>query len=287
MRLRQLARKLEVNPDKIVNLLTESGHSLTNEANGKLTAEQVVIVETHFGNTDELNEPLEEVKEEITDTEVTTEIVEETPAEIEIPLGPPTDVTSQVSEAIEPVEETTTQPEPTGRIFKAIEDEEEDPNVELIKAPKIELEGLKVVGKIELPEPKPKKEKSDPELEKTDKDKRQRNRRPDNRSPRSRNNKGRKHKNPVEEERKRQERIAARKKRDREAALKKKKEEHYKRKLKSQPAKRKVAKTIKPQEEVKREAPVIYQTKAEPKAPKQQGALRRFWGWLNGEYDKY
>ena len=48
MRLRQLARKLGVQPEKIVNLLAENGHVLENEANSKLTDEQEALALSHW-----------------------------------------------------------------------------------------------------------------------------------------------------------------------------------------------------------------------------------------------
>jgi len=48
MRLRQISRKLEIKTDKILEFLAKSGHEMENDANGKLTAEQVVLVEAEF-----------------------------------------------------------------------------------------------------------------------------------------------------------------------------------------------------------------------------------------------
>ncbi len=302
MRLRQLARKLEVKPEVIIGLLSESGHELANEANGKLTAEQVVIVNEHFADTDELNQPQEPVAESPIETEpekiiepqATSEPEIDEPqtifgseevTELEVPMGPPADVTHQVSEALieeeKPIETIT----PTGRLFKAIEDEEDDPNIEVIKAPKIELEGLKVIGKIDLPEPKPKPEKVVEEAPKKEERRKPRENRAANRNGRGRHQKSG-NGNSIEEERKRQERIAQRRKRDELARIKKKKEAHYKQKLKSRPVAQKPKKAPIQPERVKTEAPVVYQNKPSVQATK-KGPLKRFWSWLNGDYDKF
>ena len=282
MRLRQMARKLEINPDKIINLLAESGHSLENEANGKLTAEQVVIVESHYASMDELGDLIEiSVEPEPLEEEVVEEIIEEVPVELEVPIGPPSDVTSQVSEAIVEERIEVVEPLPTVRLFKAVEEPADDPNIELIKAPVVKLEGLKVVGKIDLPEPKEVKIVEKPVEPK-----------PETRlkikpASRIRNAVKGQHENPVERERLRQEKIAARKKRDHEQKLKELKRENYIKQIKAKNTAPKAIKKKKVETPVIiTSAPVLGQNKTQPTVNK-PNKLRRLWGWLNGEYDNY
>ncbi len=288
MRLRQLSRKLEVNPDKIIRLLSEAGHELENDANSKLSEEQVEIIHAYFSTADEFGDPIEKTEEE-TQEESTEASEEEVNQEMEVPLAPPADITNQVSDSHREKAIELTETPSTGRLFKAIEDEEEDPSVEFIKAPKVELEGLKVVGKIDLPEPKQPEPKVEPEEDdqRVDFKKDKQNRRSRS-NQRGNQNKGRKHRlNPVEYQRRKEERETERKKREKARKIKEKKKQHYISQVKAKPAaKKKVKKII--EEEVSSEAPILYQSKTpKSKEVKKKNPLRRFWGWLNGEYDNF
>ncbi len=351
MRLRQLARKLGVHPEKILTLLADSGHELQNEANSKLTEEQVEIAETHFPPP--VVEEAAEETEELPVAEPSAPIVEEedTPAEVEasasasdddtateeadetviteekdpdlehleVPFGPPSHATSQVSatDEAEPITETKTEaapeepkkvviqlekPKPEVKVYNAIEEDEEFINAELIKTEKPVLEGLKVVGKIDLPEPKkpePKAEEEGATEASTDK--------PDKKTQQSRNGRndrgrGRNRKNqrqrlsPLEYERQKAERLAKKKKKDAERKLKQKKEEHYRTKLEAKSKTTKKTAPTKPkkkapqEEEAMAPLPINGMSRPKPVAPKAKkgkGPLKRFWGWLNGESDQF
>ncbi|MCE7991125.1 MAG: hypothetical protein HEP71_04060 [Roseivirga sp.] len=354
MRLRQLARKLGVHPEKILTLLSESGHELQNDANSKLTEEQVEITLTHFplpvveaeateeddtSTTVEApqeieepasalvevvnsEEPVEstEAKDEVTgdDEEVTEEVIEKSDPDLEhleIPFGPPSHATSQVSEidreqpieAIEKPEKVIIQLEkqkPEVKVYNAIEEDEEFLNAELIKTEKPVLEGLKVVGKIELPEPKKPTEKTEEDTdaeEKSDKSSQKNDRRKGGRNDRGKGRNGRNQRqrlSPLEYERQKAERLAKKKKKEAERKLKKKKEEHYRAKLdaklkakkKTPPAKPK--KQVVEEEEAMAPLPINGMSRPKPVAPKAKkkkgkGPLKKFWGWLNGESDKF
>jgi hypothetical protein len=310
MRLRQLSRKLEIKTDKIIEFLSNAGHAMENDANGKLTAEQVVLVEAEFPTPfiEEIIEeekvveieegkeepmvaaietPIEEEEIVLIDEELAAPLFEKDDSiELEVPLAPPSDVTSQVSEEIvTPVEEIIETPAPAVRLFKAVEEPEDDPNIELIKAPTVKLEGLKVLGKIDLPEPKPKVE---PEKEETTKE--QTPRRKVRQVQKSRDSIRDQHENPVEKERLRQQKISARRKREAEQKLKKKKADNYRQQLKSKPKapskpkpkKKVIAKTV-----IERtSAPVLGQNRPKKEAPK-VNKLKKLWGWLNGGSDKF
>ncbi|GAB5525132.1 MAG: hypothetical protein Roseis2KO_30040 [Roseivirga sp.] len=342
MRLRQLARKLGVHPEKILTLLADSGHELQNEANSKLTEEQEEIAETHFPppvvekeevETEEVpvaetaapvavEEAKPAVVEALEDDTATEEVAEEVVAEkepdlehLEVPFGPPSHATSQVSAVGEA--ETVTEvapeepkkeviqlekPKPEVKVYNAIEEDEEFINAELIKTEKPVLEGLKVVGKIELPEPKkpePKTEEEADTEEFTDKpDKKNQQRRNGKNDPgRGRNRKNQRQRlSPLEYERQKAERLAKKKKQEAERKLKQKKEEHYRAKLEAKAKAKKKAAVVKPkktapqEEEAMAPLPINGMSRPKPVAPKakkEKGPLKRFWGWLNGESDKF
>jgi len=132
MRLGQLARKLALRPSQIVDYLASKQIFPDEGSNARLSDEVTERVILHFA-PGRLNEIMA-VEEKITETMAMPEPVQEVP------------VITNVEEVIE-VEAT---PIP---VMEAIE---EKPEVEVIKAPKVELSGLKVLGKIELPEPKKK-----------------------------------------------------------------------------------------------------------------------------------
>ena len=136
MRLGQLARKLELRPAEIVEFLATKNILIDDDANSKVDENYVALVFRQFA-------PDKEV-ENIPDADIPTVSVqddlhsdEKTPDEVVAP------------------EVTPANEEPPERN-------------EVIKAAKVELSGLKVLGKIDLPEPKKKQtdtleENSEPE----------------------------------------------------------------------------------------------------------------------------
>lgn len=136
MRLGQLARKLAVRPSEIVDFLADKAISAEEGTNTKLTDDLVKQIVEQFA-PDQLATILKQ--DIVSPQEVVTEVVPEAVPE-EIPV-------------IESVESTIPE--------IAVESEEADKKeeaeqIEVIKAPKVELAGLKVLGKIDLPEPKKK-----------------------------------------------------------------------------------------------------------------------------------
>lgn len=133
MRLGQLARKLALRPSQIVDYLATKQIFPDEGSNARLSDEVTERVVMHFA-PERLNEIM---------------AVEEKSPE---PLAPPAPaneepVTTQAVEEVVAVEAASPP---------MMEVTEEKPEVEIIKAPKVELSGLKVLGKIELPEPKKK-----------------------------------------------------------------------------------------------------------------------------------
>lgn len=145
MRLAQLARKLSIKPATIVEFLSSQGITLEDNANTKVEDEQVKAVVSHFapGLFDAQPEPIMEPQPAETETigeTVDSSLEEETQSEVT--LQEELVIPAPIHEEIEPVSaDANTLPD-------------------VIRAPKIELTGLKVLGKIELPEKKKKEEET-------------------------------------------------------------------------------------------------------------------------------
>ncbi len=125
MRLGQLARKLSLKPLEIVDFLAGQSIQIDSGNNTRLEDEHVKLVLQKYAP----GELMENVEKAIEEEEV-----------IEIPT-------------IESVNEAASF---DMVIPEKINSTPEEERVEVIKAPKIELSGLKVLGKIDLPEPKKK-----------------------------------------------------------------------------------------------------------------------------------
>jgi len=129
MRLGQLARKLALRPSQIVDYLSSQKIYLEEGSNARIADDRVVDIVNHFAPARLL--------------EIVTNLKTEA-EEVAIP------VIEVVEEVIkEEIAEVTVVP-----IFSNTDTQVEKP--EVIKAPKVELSGLKVLGKIELPESKKK-----------------------------------------------------------------------------------------------------------------------------------
>ena len=193
MRLAQIARKVKVTPVEVKRFLEEKFEiEIGKDPNYKLEEKHIdavlenFVVETESNQT-ETNSPAEEEKEPLAEP-----VAEETAA-----------VETAIEEAEESIETQTTDEE-AGDETEAAEDdqpeaeteaaeddqpeaeteEEEseedafvempvDPDAELIKAPKVKLDGLKILGKIELPEKKVEEEpeKTEEEIQQEEEDK--------------------------------------------------------------------------------------------------------------------
>lgn len=132
MRLAQLARKISVKPSEITEFLATRDIQLENSSNAKVMDEHVALVLTHFApemmHKDDVALPEALISEQETSSGVDAE---------------------EFSQKVEEAETTNDVVTP--------DDAVETP--EVIKPVKVELPGLKVVGKIDLPEPKKKEEK--------------------------------------------------------------------------------------------------------------------------------
>lgn len=129
MRLGQLSRKLGLTPSEIHRFLSDKGQAVEAGLNTRLTDDQVLLAVRHF-------DPSQESAILREDSDAST--LEESAAVETVP-----DV-RQVQENVE-IENTATA-----------DDIQSETPPEVIRAPKQELPGLRVVGKIELKEPKKK-----------------------------------------------------------------------------------------------------------------------------------
>lgn len=281
MRLAQVARKLSITTEDIVDFLEIRGINIEKDSNTKLGEDAVKLLYKHF-EIEEHEEILQEPKDEqVTDSISNVEAPKEE-EEATHEKGSQDTVDGQKAgfedeEEPEQVEEEEQSPseikEEKKKSFKTVgellEQQEDDSDSELvIKAPKMELKGLNVVGKIDLPEPKSKAEPEQKE-EVKEKPKKSYAKRKHQKKPR----RNQKPELSPAEIRKRKEQREARKRERIEKEKKKKREQFYKEKIlkpkqleqKSKPKKRK-----KEQQEIN----VIQ--KPQPKT-----LLGKFWRWLN------
>ena len=144
MRLAQLSRKFSVLPAEIVDLLARHNIALEPSANAKVEGEALTIVIAHYAPQSlEQNSQQQEIS------------VNEPPANESVETETVEPVVSQLIE--EPkISEQQSQPvsEEQSTVLNGVGG--------VIKAPKVELKGLKVLGKIELPEPRKKEEPAPP-----------------------------------------------------------------------------------------------------------------------------
>jgi hypothetical protein len=134
MRLGQLARKITIRQSDMVDFLVKSGVSIANDSNARLEDDHVQRIMQHFA-------PSFLEKELIAAEPIASEATIEQPAAA---------VVIEHEAKAEQIEIPVPQPAITEPKLQIEE------NIEVIKAPKVDLPGLKVLGKIELPEPKKK-----------------------------------------------------------------------------------------------------------------------------------
>lgn len=209
MRLGQLARKLAIRPSQLVDYLSARQVYFEEGSNAKLNDEYVRDIVTHFA-PDRLMELLAIQKEE---------------AEAE----------PMIEQKMLP-ELTTPEPAKIDDAGELVQDESPE-KPEVIRAPKVELSGLKVVGKIDLPQPKKKETTSEPSTELSPEVKREDRPRQKHKKV-ERRERGESWQNPIALQR---EREAREKEAQRRAAIeraKEKKKEHYLKRVKGgQPTK--------------------------------------------------
>ncbi len=216
MRIGQLARRLGLPPSDILgylagrNLVPESGPDAG--ANSRLSDEHVSIVVNHFapGKLAEIVSISEQESVEAPKIEEQQEPVAEEVAS----------VVEDMSSVTEEVSLEDVQPQP----------------VEVIRVSKVELQGLKVLGKIELPQPKKKTEdvvEGEAPAQETSAPVRP----PRKQYPKRNDRRDRQWKNPIELKRQREAEEAERRRQEQAEKQKEKKANHYYSKVKSVPTK--------------------------------------------------
>jgi hypothetical protein len=177
------------------------------------------------------------LQEENKQEENRQEEIKEEPVAVAEPLVAAQESTVAVEHPVEPV--------PAVEEISNVEEGASDNKVEVIKAPKVELAGLKVLGKIELPE---KKKKEPPVVEtttdeataSTTEQSSSPRRSPRDRNPRhqgSRNNREASRKNPIAVKREQEEAEAERRREEQAKVEKERRTQHYLSKVKSVPTK--------------------------------------------------
>jgi hypothetical protein len=213
MRLGQLARKLSLKPADIQGLLLERNQTVDFNPNTRLTDEQVTLVVRHFQPSMEAS-----ILQAPSSPEAASPVAEL----VEIP-----------SEDPEPTMELTVEPtEQTGAEAPLSEDTAAITEAEVIRAPKLELPGLRVLGKIELKESR-KKEASAMSTEDASQRTTDRPVRPVNREKQQRQ-----WKNPLEQQRQREAQEREEKRAREIEADKQRRTQKYLNKVKSVPTKR-------------------------------------------------
>ena len=302
MRLGQLARKYDIPVQDIIEFLEEdTGEKF--HANAKLYDTLEARVFDHFELLpEEAAEPSNE-EESLVEAEVpietTQEVEEKTSSELEeaapsqlvenLPATPEEEIAAvegeiilsdehinqgpeEIIEVPVPIEETKERPSEeeiiqTDKLLEMLESEDSSADLEkikLIKAPKKELSGLKVVGKVDLPEPKKKPEEAEEKVKS-----RNNNRRP-------KLSEEEKEKRRLKAKRKKEAYEARKEKRQKEQEARRRKEQkeaHYKQNL------QKVE--VKKNKQKEKSAPITNtQPKKDPK-PAPKTLLGKWWRWMN------
>jgi hypothetical protein len=210
MRLGQLARKLEIRPAEIVEFLSRSNIIIEDGSNTRVEDDHTALVIRHFNPAllIEAEEIPAHAKEEEKAEPIQGESVQEIPVEIRTEEN-------VVSESLPPaVEEISAE------------------TVEVIKASKAELPGLKVLGKIELPEPKKKETVKPLDTEQAESQSESRPARQERRPVRNNSKREENWKNPIALQREREAREAEEKRKAQLELEKEKRMVHYLKKVK-------------------------------------------------------
>lgn len=313
MRLGQLARHLRISQKEITDYLDSQSISIGEGSNAKIEAELEHQIINHFNpellaTTEEeqlpesptenlgtesipdpeiLEEP-SEVNEEVTEFEI--EEKQDAPNEYSEEVLDPTD--SQIEHSIDevvPKDDFVTEESPSEQSEESeigslsYEDTSGEDNIEVIRVKKVKLEGIKVVGKIDLPEPKV-KEPTETENQETEVEEKKEDRPP--RKSRQYHGKKRKGRNYGKRDRResyeqriaREKREAEREKIKLEKEAKARKKQHYVENVQAHVQ-------IKPSKKAKKKEKLAQKQQATIVKPK--NPVKRFWGWLNGKYDNY
>jgi hypothetical protein len=170
MRVQQLAKALNITVNEIEEFLQEKVDAKYEGPNKKLEEDVVQIIVNKFGP---LPEEKPKKEEKVAEVKATPKIeepqVEENPVEESVTEETQKEtVEDEDSEASNETEQPVQEEKPVSKgKIEIIETEETTLHIEdgVIKAPKIELRGIKVTGKIDLPEKKKPEPKTDEGIE--------------------------------------------------------------------------------------------------------------------------
>jgi hypothetical protein len=278
MRLGQLARKYDVSTQEIISYLKRIDPTNgTIHPNAKLDEHTEQLVAKHF---DLLLDPNEEaVVDYMEEDNYEEERVNEAPVEADVEETLPVveEVKEEVPTVVEvPVPKTKEEETITSdRLLELLESEENTVDlskITRITAAKKELDGLKVIGKIELPEPKKKIQEKE-----NDHQDKQRNtgRKGSEERPQVSADEAEKRRLWGKQKREENELRLERKRKEKEKQeLKAMKEAHYKKKL-GQP-KAKPLKQKEPEQQIESTTIEVVEQLPEPNT-----VLGKFWKWLN------
>ncbi len=265
MRLSQLARKLEISPTELILFFENNKIERYNSRNNKIEESDLKLALSHFSS--------EEMEAEIqAEAPPANDSVKDIPQKKEKESNPSHGSTIDIPER----DSTELKP--------PVEEKEE---IEVIRMPKIKLEGVKVVGKIDLPEPVKKVKDENTSVAE------EQNRLSDNTSDggqrneyqktRKRSFKQRNRKKyttkelSYEEKLKREERKRIREQQQAKKLKKEQKKLYYIKNIQSN-----VSPARKEKKSNKTERSEFEPIKVRPKY---KNPIRKFWAWLNGEYD--
>jgi len=262
MRLSQLARKVSKTPKELLDFLQSNGIGKYSGSNVKVDVEHINFVIQYF---------TQEYDEAIVSIPASSDNIKNENS------GNPSKSESEETNTPVKINESVTK--------------EETKNVELIRAPKVKLQGVKVVGKIDLPDRPVKTERSvinDPGKEQSVEDPNyKRTNKKSNKLPKSRFERGINHRKSkkrltYQEKLRQEEREKERRKKKQMQQDRERKRKHYQKnvqsKIKPLPAKKKT-----------KSLPAAPETTniTKTQVPLYKNPLRRFWAWLNGAYDEY
>jgi superfamily II DNA/RNA helicase len=139
MRLSQLARRLSLKPSEVVEFLGRQNIRVEDRLNARIDSDMVALVVKHFSPS-----LLDELMKE--------------------------DAADEVAVPSEPNEVQNPEPYPAPQTANQADEASsaDSPAPEVIRAPKVELPGLRVVGKIDLPESRKKEASSESAVKKSE-----------------------------------------------------------------------------------------------------------------------
>ncbi len=284
MRLTTIARKTGIKPSKLIEFLIGEGIEPDNGVNTRLDDATISIIKQKFNIEEPVLESLEK-SNDVGETEgphvQNHDLKNEQDEEIALTPGKPQiDDDNTVAETIELEPEEPVAPK-SGTIDD-LEQGEAD-HIELIKAKKIKLEGIRVLGKIELPEKlkKPEEQEDEKPKAKQPKGKIQKavakndrtgfERKKGAGSYQSRQNLSYEEKLKIEERKKRK---LLQQKLKKEKELKRK---YYEKNIQS----KSINKPVKDKKKTNTEP-----SQPPVPVPGSSSPVRRLWDWLNGRYDR-